>query len=57
MPSKSSSTYRRNRKLQGGGDSKNRYTTRVVNSHTRPVSTPQTKRKIDVPSDYVRHPQ
>jgi len=56
--SKSAIAYRRNRKLQGGGDKKMQYVTGILNSHKRPLpdGIRQTSKPVDVPYDYVEHP-
>lgn len=57
MTSGNAIPYRRNRKLQGGGNPKLQYFTDVANSHTRPLpeGLSPTRQPVDVPGDAVRH--
>ena len=49
--------YRRDRKLQGGGNQKLQYVDDILRSHTREVDGgfPETARAPDVPGDWVEH--
>ena len=49
--------YRRDRKLQSGGNKKLPYVTDILRSHSRPVpgGLPQSMRSPDVPGDWVEH--